>query len=59
MSRKASPAVKRLAMWSIAVAIGVMALKLAAWHVTGSVALLSDAMESTVNVIAAVVAYSR
>jgi cation diffusion facilitator family transporter len=44
-------------MWSIAVAIGVMALKLAAWHVTGSIALLSDAMESTVNVIAAVIAY--
>jgi len=57
MSRKANPAVKRLAMWSIAVAFGVMALKLAAWHVTGSVALLSDAMESTVNVIAALVAY--
>jgi cation diffusion facilitator family transporter len=57
MSRKASPAVKRLALWSIAVAFGVMALKLAAWHVTGSVALLSDAMESTVNVIAALVAY--
>lgn len=57
MSRAAKPAVKRLAMWSIAVAIGVMALKLAAWHVTGSVALLSDAMELTVNVIAALVAF--
>lgn len=44
-------------MWSIAVAIGVMALKLAAWHVTGSVALLSDGLESTVNVIAALIAY--
>ncbi|MCI5074411.1 cation diffusion facilitator family transporter [Oricola sp.] len=50
------PAVKRLATWSIAVAIGVMGLKLVAWYVTGSVALLSDGLESTVNVIAAVIA---
>ena len=52
------PAVKRLAAWSIAVAFGVMALKLVAWHLTGSVALLSDGLESTVNVVAAVVAYA-
>jgi len=57
MPARANSSIKRLAMWSIAVAIGVMALKLAAWHVTGSIALLSDAMESTVNVIAALVAF--
>lgn len=51
------PAVKRLAAWSIAVAVGVMGLKLVAWHLTGSVALLSDGLESTVNVIAAVIAF--
>lgn len=45
--------VAALAAWSIAVALAVFALKMAAWWVTGSVALYSDALESTVNVIAA------
>ncbi len=49
--------VARLAFWSIPLAFGVMALKLCAWWVTGSVALLSDGLESTVNVVAALIAY--
>ena len=49
--------VARLAVWSIAVAFVVMGLKFAAWRVTGSVALYSDALESIVNVIAAAVAF--
>lgn len=49
--------VQRLAFWGIPLAFGVMGLKLVAWYVTGSVALLSDGLESTVNVIAAVVAW--
>ena len=49
--------VTRLAFWSIPLAFGVMALKLLAWWVTGSVALLSDGLESTVNVVAALIAY--
>lgn len=49
--------VATLAAWSIAVAIGVVALKAFAWWITGSVALYSDALESTVNVIAAVAAF--
>ena len=52
------PTVKRLAAWSIAVAFGVMGLKLVAWRLTGSVALLSDGLESTVNVVAAFVAFA-
>lgn len=48
--------IRRLAAWSIAVAFGVMALKFVAWLMTGSVALYSDALESIVNVIAAVAA---
>jgi cation diffusion facilitator family transporter len=40
---------------SIAVALGVLSLKLVAWAVTGSVGLLSDALESTVNLVAAIV----
>jgi cation diffusion facilitator family transporter len=49
--------IRRLAFASIFVAFGVMGLKFAAWKVTGSVALYSDALESIVNVIAAGVAY--
>ncbi|NBB68997.1 MAG: cation diffusion facilitator family transporter [Alphaproteobacteria bacterium] len=37
----------------MAVGLAVLALKLAAWALTGSVALLSDALESIVNVAAA------
>ncbi len=55
MSVKAT--VRRLAAASIAVAILVMGMKFVAWYVTGSVALLSDALESIVNVIAASVAW--
>jgi cation diffusion facilitator family transporter len=47
----------RLARISIAVALIVMGLKYAAFHVTGSVALYSDALESIVNVITALVAW--
>lgn len=38
---------------SLAAAFGVIALKLGAWHFTGSVGFLSDALESLVNVVAA------
>ncbi|MER0237946.1 cation diffusion facilitator family transporter [Fulvimarina sp. MAC8] len=47
---------KRIAMASVAIAIVVLAIKYAAYHVTGSVALFSDAMESIVNVVAGLVA---
>lgn len=46
----------RLAYASIAVAIAVMAIKYAAYLKTGSVALYSDALESIVNVVTAVLA---
>jgi cation diffusion facilitator family transporter len=45
----------RFAFLSIAAALVTMVLKLAAWLVTGSVGLLSDALESSVNLVAAVV----
>jgi len=41
---------------SIAVAVVTIAMKFAAWLLTGSVGLLSDAAESVVNVVAAAVA---
>lgn len=46
-----------IAIGSIVVGLGVLALKLLAWWVTGSVALLSDALESTVNVATAIAAF--
>lgn len=46
----------RFAWLSIAAALATIALKTFAWRVTGSVGLLSDAAESVVNLVAAVVA---
>ena len=43
----------KTALFSMGVGLVVLALKLAAWVLTGSVALLSDALESIVNVAAA------
>jgi cation diffusion facilitator family transporter len=43
----------RTALASMGIGLAVLALKLAAWALTGSVALLSDALESIVNVAAA------
>lgn len=46
-----------LALGSIAIGLMVLALKSGACWYTGSVALYSDALESTINVIAAIIAY--
>ena len=46
----------RAAWGSLAVSIVALGLKLAAWWVTGSVALYSDALETIINVVAAVAA---
>lgn len=48
---------QQLATGSIFVALAVMGLKIAAWKMTGSVALLSDALESLVNIGGAVMAW--
>ncbi len=50
-------AVSRYAIQSLGVALVVTALKGLAWWITGSVALLSDALESIINVAAAGAAY--
>lgn len=42
----------RLAALGVGVALGVLALKFLAYRLTGSVALLSDALESVINVVA-------
>ena len=46
-----------IALISIAIGILVFAMKYWAYWITGSVALFSDALESTVNVATALVAY--
>lgn len=43
--------------WSIAAALLTLGLKTAAWLLTGSVGLLSDALESGINLLAALTAY--
>jgi cation diffusion facilitator family transporter len=43
----------RFALLSLVAAIATISLKLAAWYLTGSVGMLSDALESIVNVVAA------
>lgn len=45
-----------IAVASLVISLIVLGLKLLAWSVTGSVALYSDALESIVNVVTAVVA---
>ena len=46
----------RLAAGSVIVALAVLGLKAVAWWLTGSVALMADALESVVNVAAALAA---
>jgi cation diffusion facilitator family transporter len=48
----------RIGFFSIVVGLAVLALKFLAWWLTGSVALYSDALESIVNVAAAVAAFA-
>lgn len=48
--------VVKLAIGSIVLGLVVLGLKVLAWLMTGSVALLSDALESVVNVVTAVAA---
>jgi cation diffusion facilitator family transporter len=56
MADKPASTAVRLALWSLGIGIAVLALKaLAAW-LTGSIALYSDALESVVNVVTAIVA---
>jgi len=47
---------ERYAWLSVGAALGTIALKGLAWHVTGSVGLLSDALESLINLAAALLA---
>ena len=56
MVDQTSASAARFALWSLAVGVLVLALKAAAAWLTGSIALYSDALESTVNVVTAVVA---
>ncbi|QEL19704.1 cation diffusion facilitator family transporter [Limnoglobus roseus] len=52
-----SRSLQRYALLSIAAAVVTIGMKAAAYLVTGSVGLLSDALESGVNLLAAVTAY--
>jgi cation diffusion facilitator family transporter len=54
MTTSSGPGLGRFAWLSIAAAVVTIALKMAAWRLTGSVGLLSDALESLVNLVAAI-----
>ena len=56
-SPAAGPGAPAYALLSVATALVTITLKLVAWRLTGSVGLLSDAMESFVNLLAALVAF--
>lgn len=55
---KPDRSLERYAWLSVAAALATMALKTLAWHYTGSVGLLSDALESSINLAAALLALS-
>lgn len=56
MANDSTSAAARLAIISLAVGLGVLALKVLAAWLTGSIALWSDALETVVNVLTALVA---
>jgi cation diffusion facilitator family transporter len=56
MESSAPRSLARFAWLSIAAAVATITLKTVAWRLTGSVGLLSDALESVVNLAAAVMA---
>ena len=56
-SAQPSSSPSRFALLSIAAAILTIGLKTVAYFLTGSVGLLSDAVESLVNLVAALVAF--
>jgi cation diffusion facilitator family transporter len=57
MTAAGSRSARFYAVVSIAAAVATIGLKTAAWRLTGSVGLLSDAAESAVNLVAAVIAF--
>jgi cation diffusion facilitator family transporter len=58
MAVKPDRSLERYALLSVAAALATMALKTLAWHFTGSVGMLSDALESSINLAAALLALS-
>jgi cation diffusion facilitator family transporter len=55
MHMVAKPSLAKWAWLSVAAGVATIALKLGAYLITGSVGLLSDAMESVVNLVAAII----
>ena len=53
MDRTSTTRIMRLAIGSVLIGLLVLGLKALAWQVTGSLALMSDALESLVNVATA------
>ncbi|MEG8098700.1 cation diffusion facilitator family transporter [Candidatus Liberibacter brunswickensis] len=47
----------KMALWGILVSITITTLKIIGWYVTGFVSLLSDGLESIINIITAIISY--
>ncbi|AKK19908.1 cation transporter [Candidatus Liberibacter africanus] len=49
--------VMQMALWGMLISITITALKITAWYITGFISLLSDGLESIVNIITAIISY--
>ncbi len=57
ITHRAMDKIQKLALGSIFIGTVVFALKYAAYYITGSIALYSDALESVINVVTAIAAF--
>ncbi|CAL9914986.1 ferrous-iron efflux pump FieF [Candidatus Liberibacter solanacearum] len=51
------PNMLQIALWGILISIAITSLKIFAWYITGFVSLLSDGLESIVNIITAIISF--
>ena len=59
LKRSIAPSARSFALLSVGAALVTIIFKASAYWLTGSVGLLSDAVESLVNLVAALIAFSR
>lgn len=57
MTLNISQTMSRIALWAIPISMAITILKIAAWYVTGFISLLSDGLESIINIITAIILY--
>ncbi|AHA27705.1 cation diffusion facilitator family transporter [Candidatus Liberibacter americanus] len=50
-------AMLRIALWAIPISIIITLFKISAWYLTGFISLLSDGLESIINIVIAIISY--